>query len=88
MNWVDRVLQMEAFVREDDQEGRAGTLGGLDHADVIWAAWSNDGQTPVIRVIRGRDLSGPYSLPVAMGRDAQGRDRTCRYTMSIMPLIG
>lgn len=59
MNWVERVLQIEAFVREDDQEGKAGTLDVMDSADVIWAAWSDDGFTPKIRVIRGRDLSGP-----------------------------
>jgi hypothetical protein len=58
-NWVDRVLQMEAFVRQDDQEGRNGTQGVLDRADVIWAVWSDDGKTPVVRVIRGRDRDGP-----------------------------
>ncbi len=35
-NWVDRVLQMEAYVRQDDQEGRNGTHGVLDRADVVW----------------------------------------------------
>ncbi len=50
---------MEAFVRQDDQEGRNGTRGVLDRADVVWAVWSDDGVTPVIVVIRGRDLNGP-----------------------------
>ena len=58
-NWVDRVLQMEAYVRQDDQEGRNGTHGVLERADVIWAVWSDDGETPVVRVIRGRELDGP-----------------------------
>lgn len=38
MNWVDRVLQIEAFVRDDDKEGKPGTLDVMDCADVIWAA--------------------------------------------------
>ena len=58
-NWVDRVLQMEACVRQDDQEGRNGTHGVLEGADVVRAVWSDDGETPVVRVIRGRDLDGP-----------------------------
>ena len=58
-NWVDRVLQMEAYVRQDDQEGRNGTQGVIERADVVWAVWSDDGETPVVRVIRGRELDGP-----------------------------
>lgn len=59
MDWVDRVLEIGATIRNDDAEGRRGTVGTLDKADVIWAAWSDDGQTPVLRVIRGRELTGP-----------------------------
>lgn len=58
-NWVDRILQTEAYVRQDDQEGRNGSAGVLDRADVVWAVWSDDGETPVVRVIRGRELDGP-----------------------------
>lgn len=58
-NWKERVLQMEAYVRQDDQEGRNGTHGVLDRADVVWAVWSDDGETPVVRVIRGRNLDSP-----------------------------
>ncbi|GJD92588.1 hypothetical protein BHAOGJBA_6143 [Methylobacterium hispanicum] len=58
-NCVDRVLQMEAYVRQDDQEGRNGVYGVLERADVVWAVWSDDGETPVVRVIRGRDRDGP-----------------------------
>lgn len=58
-NWVDLVLQMEAYVRQDDQEGRNGSHGVLERADVVWAVWSDDGETPVVRGIRGRGLDGP-----------------------------
>ncbi|MCP1557094.1 UNVERIFIED_ORG: hypothetical protein M2438_001167 [Methylobacterium sp. SuP10 SLI 274] len=33
--------------------------GGLERADVVGAVWSDDRQTPVVRVIRGRDIDGP-----------------------------
>lgn len=58
-NWVHRVLQMDVYVRQDDHEGRNGTQGGLERADVVWAVWSDDGETPVIRIISGRDRDGP-----------------------------
>lgn len=58
-NCVDRVLQMEAYVRQDDQESRNGVYRVLERADVVWAVWSDDEETPVVRVIRGRDRDGP-----------------------------
>lgn len=46
-------------MRQDDQEGRNGSHGVLDRADVVWAVWSDDEETPVVRVIRGRYRGGP-----------------------------
>ncbi|QRE77244.1 hypothetical protein [Methylobacterium aquaticum] len=59
MDWKRRVVEMGVLTRNDDDEGRQGTFGVLERADVVWAAWSDDGQTPAIRVVRGRDLTGP-----------------------------
>ncbi|ACK81456.1 hypothetical protein [Methylorubrum extorquens] len=47
------------MVRGDDQEGRKGTYGVLEQADVVWSVWLEDRHTPVVRVIRGRELTGP-----------------------------
>lgn len=58
MDWVDMVLEIGVTTKNDDAEGRRGTFGTLEKADVIWAAWSEDGQTPVVRAIRGRALTG------------------------------
>jgi hypothetical protein len=54
-SWVDRVLQTESSVH---QEGRNGTYGVLERADVVSAVWTDDWETPVVRVIRGLSLDG------------------------------
>lgn len=46
MDWVDRILEIGVTIRNDDEEGRRGTFGTLETADVIWAAWSEDGRPP------------------------------------------
>lgn len=58
MEWQRRVTEIGVLIKNDDDAGRKGTFKALEFSDVLWAAWSDDGQTPVIRVIRGRDLTG------------------------------
>jgi len=58
MDWKERVVEMGVLTKSDDEQGLKGTAKALDLADVLWAAWSEDGRTPTIRVIRGRDLTG------------------------------
>ncbi|MCI9878878.1 hypothetical protein [Methylobacterium sp. Leaf104] len=51
---------MGVRIKNDDDAGRKGTLKAIELSDVLWAAWSDDGRTPRIRVIRGRNLTGKH----------------------------
>ena len=59
MDWKQRVLDINALVRNEDDAGRKGTAKALDLSQVLWTIWSDDGMTPKFRVVRGRDLAGP-----------------------------
>lgn len=59
MEWMRRVTEIGVLIKNDDDAGRKGTFRALESSDILWAAWSDDGRTPSIRVIRGRSLVGP-----------------------------
>ena len=58
MEWQRRVTEIGVRIKNDDDAGRNDTSKAIELSDVLWAAWSDDGQTPQIRVIRGRSLTG------------------------------